>query len=335
MIWLMFFVSAAVLGWVLCHPVSALLRRWKCWDRPNYRSSHTESTLRGGGLAAVILVACGVAVWVWPMDSQLGAMWLGGLALLGFISWRDDRHGVPVSVRLLIQTLVAVGVVLAILGKDAPIGLIIFAVLALVAFMNFVNFMDGINGLVTGQLILLPLGAAIFFVGVGDAAPLLIAMVMAGALAGFLPFNFPKARMFLGDVGSVPLGFSFGVLLMWMAVASDDSALYKSLAVLPFYFFLEGSITVIRRLLRGDKLAHAHREHFYQRLIRAGWSHSRTSVWIWVLQLAVIALACWQWQSGWRVEWLWLTAGLVWGGFFAYAETVFRRSQNKREDANE
>ncbi len=331
MTWAIFFVGAAILGWALCHPVSALLRRWKCWDRPNYRSSHTEPTLRGGGFATVLLVAGAVAAWVWPVDRLLAQAWLGGLALLGFISWRDDRHGVPAGVRMCIQTLVAVGVVLAITGRAAPVGLILFSVFALVAFMNFVNFMDGINGLVSGQLILLPLGAALLFGVAGDVTPLLIALVMAGALAGFLPFNFPRARMFLGDVGSVPLGFSCGVLLLWMAVTAVDSVLYKTLAVLPFYFFLEGSLTVIRRLKRGENLSHAHREHFYQRLVRSGWSHSRTSGWVWALQIAVTALACWQWRAGWRVEFLWAAAGLVWGGFFAYAETVFRHSREEGE----
>jgi len=330
--WVTVFLGAAVLSWVLCHPVSVLLRRWKCWDRPNYRSSHTEPTLRGGGLAAVLLVAGAVAAWVWPVDRLLGSAWLGGLVLLGYISWRDDRHGVPVTVRICIQTLVTVGVVLAITGRGAPVGLILFSVFALVAFMNFVNFMDGINGLVSGQFILLPLGASLLFGSAGDATPVLIAVVMAGALAGFLPFNFPRARMFLGDVGSVPLGFSFGVLLLWMAAPAADSALHKTLAVLPFYFYLEGSLTVIRRLCRGEKLSHAHREHFYQRLVRAGWSHARTTGWAWVLQIVVIALACWQISVGWRVEILWLAAGLVWAGFFAYAETVFRRSQDERTE---
>ena len=332
MTWVAFFLGAAALGWVLCHPVSALLRRLKCWDRPNYRSSHTEPTLRGGGLAAVLLVAGAVAAWVWPVDRLLAQAWLGGLALLGFVSWRDDRHGVPVAVRICIQTLVAVGVVLAITGRAAPVELILFSVFALVAFMNFVNFIDGINGLVPGQLVLLPLGAALLFGVGGDVTPLLIALVLAGAMAGFIPFNFPHPRIFLGDVGSVPLGFSCGVLLMWMAVTATDFTLYKTLAVLPFYFYLEGSLTVIRRLCRGEELSHAHREHFYQRLVRAGWSHARTTGWVWVLQLVVIALACWQIRVGWRVEFLWLAAGLVWGGFFAYAETVFRRSQDERTE---
>ena len=332
MTWVALFFGAAALGWVLCHPVSALLRRWKCWDRPNYRSSHIEPTLRGGGLAAVLLVAGAVAAWVWPVDRLLAQAWLGGLALLGFVSWRDDRHSVPVAVRICIQTLVAVGVVLAITGRAAPVELILFSVFALVAFMNFVNFMDGINGLVPGQLVLLPLGAALLFGVCSDVTPLLIALVLAGAMAGFIPFNFPQPRIFLGDVGSVPLGFSCGVLLMWMAETATDSALYKTLAVLPFYFYLEGSLTVIRRLCRGEELSHAHREHFYQRLVRAGWSHARPTGWVWVLQLVVIALACWQIRVGWRVELLWLAAGLVWGGFFAYAETVFRRSQDERTE---
>jgi len=328
-------LGAMALGWVLCHPVSTLLRRWKCWDRPNYRSSHTEPTLRGGGLAVVLLVAAAVAAWVWPMNRLLGASWFGGLLLLGYISWRDDRHGVPALVRFCIQTLVAVGVVLAITGRGAPVGLILFAVFALIAFMNFVNFMDGINGLVTGQLVLLSVGAALLFGVAGDITPLLIALVMAGALAGFLPFNFPRARMFLGDVGSVPLGFSCGVLLLWMAVTAAEPALYKTLAVLPFYFYLEGSITIIRRMVRGEKLWRPHREHFYQRLVRGGWGHTRTSSWVWTLQILIIAVACWQWRSGWRVEILWAAAGLVWAGFFAYAEAVFRRSQDERAEGDE
>ena len=131
--------------------------------------------------------------------------------------------------------------------------------------------------------------------------------------------------MFMGDIGSVSLGFSFGVLIFWMAVLGQDKDLGYSLLPLTAYFFIEGTVAIIRRMWRREKWWQPHREHFYQRLIRGGWSHTRTAGTIWVLQCVVTALACWQFRSGWSTYLLWLATVLVWGGFFLYVELVFRR----------
>jgi len=327
MFWVLF-IGAGMVSWALCHPIGTWLRKQKAWDLPNPRSSHDEPTLRGGGLSALVVYAFGLGGWVCFSEPNVGISWLIAIYLLGYVSFQDDKRGVSIKIRLAAQIIASIVVWGSMGAAVLPVWQIVLGVCLLVAFTNFVNFMDGINGLAAGQLILMPLGAALLYgVWEGQSAgiPLVMALVMAGAIAGFLPFNFPRSKMFLGDVGSVPLGFSCGVLLAWMGIQTQHEELCFSLMPLTMYFFMEGGITLLRRMWRREKWWQPHREHFYQYLIRAGWSHTRTAGTIWVLQCVVTVLVCWQFQSGWSTWLLWSATVLVWGGFFLYAELVFRR----------
>ena len=327
MLW-MLFIGAGMISWALCHPIGTWLRKQNAWDVPNLRSSHDEPTLRGGGLSALVVFAFALGGWVCFSEPRVGISWLVAICLLGYVSFQDDKRGVPIKTRLAAQIVASIGVWVSMGGAVLPIWQIVLGVCLLVAFTNFVNFMDGINGLAPGQLILMPLGAALLYGLFGEQSteiPVVMALVMAGAIAGFLPFNFPRSKMFLGDVGSVPLGFSCGVLLVWMGIRTQHEGLCFSLMPLTMYFFMEGSVTLLRRMWRQEKWWKPHREHFYQHLIRGGWSHTRTAGTIWVLQCVVTALACWQFRSGWSPCLLWLATVLVWAGFFLYAELVFRR----------
>ena len=327
MLW-MLFIGAGMISWALCHPTSAWLREQKAWDVPNPRSSHDEPTLRGGGLSALVVFAFGLGVWVCFSEPKIGISWLVAICLLGYVSFQDDKRGVPIKTRLAAQILASIGVWVSMGGAALPVWQLVLGVCLLIAFTNFVNFMDGINGLAPGLLILMPSGAALLYGALGEQStgiPLVMALVMAGAITGFLPSNFPRSKMFLGDVGSVPFGFSCGVLMMWMGMRTQHEGLWFSLLPLTMYFFLEGSVTLLRRMWRREKWWKPHREHFFQRLVRSGWSHARTAVTIWVLQCVVTALTCWQFRSGWSICLLWLATVLVWGGFFLYAELVFRK----------
>jgi UDP-N-acetylmuramyl pentapeptide phosphotransferase/UDP-N-acetylglucosamine-1-phosphate transferase len=325
--WWMLFIGAGMVSWGLCHPVGRWLRKQQTWDLPNSRSSHEKPVLRGGGFAALVVVVLALGVWVCSSEPLFGVAWIWAVLLLGYVSFKDDQGEVPIHRRLAVQIFVSVGVLFTMAGSTPPAWQLALAVFVLVAFTNYVNFMDGINGLVPGQLILMSVGSALLC-GTAEwesGVPVIIALVLAGALTGFLPFNFPSPKMFMGDIGSVSLGFSFGVLIFWMAVLGQDKDLGYSLLPLTAYFFLEGSVAILRRMWRREKWWQPHREHFYQRLVRSGWSHARTTGTIWVLQCVVTALACWQFRSGWSSCLLWLTTVLVWGGFFLYVELVFRR----------
>ena len=204
-------IGAGLVTWVLCFPTEWLLRYGGFWDQPNARSSHDTPTLRGGGLAPLAVIFLAVWFWVYPSRPTVGGAWMTGLILLGALNLWDDRRGLAVKWRLLAQFAAAVGVVWALGAGQWSMLTMAVLVFVFVAFMNFVNFMDGINGLVVGQVALMALGVALVG-GKGDEMVPAISWMLIGAMLGFLPFNFPKARMFLGDVGSVGLGFSVGVL---------------------------------------------------------------------------------------------------------------------------
>jgi UDP-N-acetylmuramyl pentapeptide phosphotransferase/UDP-N-acetylglucosamine-1-phosphate transferase len=281
-----------------------------------------------------VVVVLALGVWVCSSEPGFGVAWIWAVLLLGYVSFRDDQGGVTIQRRLAVQIFVSVGVLFAMAGSTLPAWQLALAVFVLVAFTNYVNFMDGINGLVPGQLILMSVGSAVIC-GTAEwesGVPVIIALVLAGALAGFLPFNFPSPKMFMGDIGSVSLGFSFGVLMFWMAVLGYDIDLVYSLLPLTAYFFIEGTVAIIRRMWRREKWWQPHREHFYQRLVRSGWSHMRTTGTIWVLQCLVTILAWGQLRFGWSICLLWLATVLVWGAFFFYAESLFRRRGRKAAD---
>ena len=198
-----------------------------------------EFVLRGGGLAPLVVVVLALGVWVCSSEPLFGVAWLWAVLLLGYVSFRDDQGEVPIQRRLAVQIFVSVGVLFAMAGSTPSAWQLALAVFVLVAFTNYVNFMDGINGLVPGQLILMSVGSALLC-GTAEwesGVPVIFALVLAGALTGFLPFNFPSPKMFMGDIGSVSLGFSFGVLIFWMAVLGQDKDLGYSLLPLTAYFF--------------------------------------------------------------------------------------------------
>ena len=149
-----------------------------------------------------------------------------------------------------------------------------------------------------------------------------ISWIITGAMLGFLPFNFPKARIFLGDVGSIGLGFCLGVLGLMTSKEMGVQASTGWLLVLPLYFFMEGTIAVLRRWRAGAQWWTPHREHFYQRLIRSGWSHKRVSGLLWMIQIVVVMFLYWG-HDRVPAVWGWLLCGLVWGGVFLYVERVF------------
>ena len=208
------------------------------------------------------------------------------------------------------------------------VGLAALLILLIAGYANAFNFMDGINGLAAGQSVISAAGMAAIAVvaGVSPGHPaVLLSVLLAGATAGFLPHNFPSARMFMGDAGSVPLGFLLMLLTAWLA-HDEGWWLWLPLGALHAGFILDTGLTLLRRAARGEILQEAHREHFYQRLVRAGWSHQTVTelqmgitLGVFVMMLEVTSV---------RRDLLPMAlavTGIVWAAYFVFCERTFSR----------
>lgn len=269
------------------------LRKREILDRPNDRSSHTVPTPRGGGLAVTPLVLAGCAGWFWHAGGGPGD-WtmLCGAALLGLLSWRDDRAPLPPLPRFAAQ-IAAVGAALATMPQVGfSAGLLpapaetLLAALAWLWFVNLFNFMDGIDGITGVESAAIAVGLLVTLPGAVAAGPL---AVVAGCAVGFLVWNWHPAKIFMGDVGSIPLGYVLGYLLL--TGAAHHPAGWAAALILPAYYWADASITLVRRALAGKAIWRAHREHFYQRAVQGGWSHARVSGIVLVGNLGLIGMA--------------------------------------------
>lgn len=272
-------------------------------DVPNDRSSHTTPTPRGGGLGVMagVLVGWAGGILLYPETSQATAVALLAALLLMIVSFLDDLKPRPASMRLLAQ-IAAVAIGLYALGHGAfrdllpgPFDLALTGFLWL-WFLNLFNFMDGIDGLAGGEGVSVGFGLGLAAVlGFAPADILPLSWSIAVAALGFLIWNWHPARIFMGDVGSVPLGYLLGFLLIRVATAETEiTAPHAGLAIaliLPLYFVMDASITLIRRLLRGEKPTEAHREHVYQRAVIAGQSHGAVTARILILNALLVMLA--------------------------------------------
>lgn len=252
-------------------------RRRALIDEPGRRRSHVIPTPRGGGLG-VVLALLVVLAWVLsrgdlPMNQAL-AFGIGMFAV-AVIGWVDDHRPLSARVRLVVHVVAAM-VFVSQLPVSGDLGLlrwVVFGaqVLALVTAINFWNFMDGIDGLVATQTIWVGSCLAIVFAATGLGAWALLAIALAGASLGFLPFNFPRARIFLGDVGSGGIGFAVGGLLL-QAQATGAMSVWNA-GLIVSALALDATLTLLGRMLRGRRWYTAHREHLYQWLVRRGRGH--------------------------------------------------------------
>jgi UDP-N-acetylmuramyl pentapeptide phosphotransferase/UDP-N-acetylglucosamine-1-phosphate transferase len=280
-------------------------------DVPNGRSLHIEPIPRVGGwglvpAALIAVVAFGATSWL-----------LLGVALALFIaSYADDRKGLPVGTRLAIHC-GAAAAVLAWGPFQLPLGLAVPAAIGLVWITNLFNFMDGADGLAGGMAVFAfsIYGAVAAASGISPLA--YWSMAFAGASAGFLLFNFSPARVFLGDAGSVTVGFFAGAFGVWGWAVGIWPFWFPFLVAAPF--FLDASVTLARRVIRGEKIWKAHREHYYQRLIRSGWSHRRTALCEYLVMAcsALLALVMLDWSP--RAQYVGLGVAAVAYGAMAYA----------------
>ncbi len=311
-------VAAAALcagGIVLLHP---LLVRYAL-ARPNARSSHTTPTPQGAGIAVIaatvaLVAATGLVAGSAVVTPALGVVMAAavGLAALGAV---DDLRPIAVLPRLVLQ-FAAVAAVVAVLPADlhilAPLPVWLeraLTLLALLWFVNLVNFMDGLDWMTVAEM--LPITVALAGFGLAGAAPavvLPVALALAGALVGFAPFNRPVARLFLGDVGSLPLGLLVG----WCLVLLAGGGHLVAALLLPLYYLADATLTLARRLGRGEKVWVAHRSHFYQRATDNGFRVIEVVRDVFVLNIALAALAaCSVAFASYRADLVLFSAGII------------------------
>ena len=292
------FLALAV-SWVLTRLVMAYARGAAMHDLPGARRMHAQPTVRGAGLGFVLVI---IAIWgglgiALGAENPLGRWAMGSalaLALVAAISWLDDRGGLPVWPRLLTHAIAAIVLVVGAwsgLRTQFPIALILVLPIFLVMpAINFWNFIDGINGIAATQALLVAAVITVLAWQGGDSPASWFAAIVAGALFGFLPFNFPQAQAFMGDVGSASLGLIV-VALALMPVA-DAGPMLPAALLMAAAVFLDTGLTLLWRMLRRPprRWYTAHREHLYQWLTRSGWSHTRTTLSYLSFSLGVAAL---------------------------------------------
>ena len=254
-------------------------------DVPNERSSHTQPTPRGGGLAIVLVTLCGLLTYglLFLVEYRLLLFFFTfGVGLIATVSWFDDLQTLPNRVRFAVHSLAAV---LAIIGLgywdelSVPllgevhlswVGLPI-TFLWIVGLTNAYNFMDGIDGIAGGQAVVAGLGWAILGIVTDQQFVSILGALLAATSLGFLFHNWPPARIFMGDVGSAFLGYSLACLAVIAANREPSLAIAGVLLVWPFVF--DTLFTFFRRLKNREDVFSAHRSHLYQRLVISGYSH--------------------------------------------------------------
>jgi Fuc2NAc and GlcNAc transferase len=304
-------VEFAVAGFLLCYIWTAGILKWtrrkKILDIPNNRSSHSVPTPRGAGIAIA-----GLTVGLWLVyllvahrsDSFLLVCAAAGL-LVATMGWMDDVGTVWRSVRFLVHAIAAAMAMLAfgyfdeiVLPFVGPIHLSWFGVpltfLWIAGLTNAYNFMDGIDGIAGGQAVVAGTGWVILCSMVNHPEIGMLGLLAASTSLGFLRYNWPPARIFMGDVGSSFLGYTFAIIPLMCRGASPALPFAAVLLVWPFVF--DTCFTIIRRARNRENILIAHRSHLYQRLHIAGWSHLQVTLLYTILE-AIGVVFGWIWMS--------------------------------------
>jgi UDP-N-acetylmuramyl pentapeptide phosphotransferase/UDP-N-acetylglucosamine-1-phosphate transferase len=272
------------------------LRRYAL-ARPNARSSHSEPTPQGGGIAviAAVIAVGGLACLSLSLPELAPLAWVfAAAAFIALVGAIDDIWTVGVLPRLLLQAL-AVGLVIAALPSELRAvpslpwwierALLLIAGLWLV---NLTNFMDGIDWMTVAEVV--PVAAGLALIGLVGGLPqagVIVALALAGALLGFAPFNRPVAHLFLGDVGSLPIG----LVLFWLLALLAGAGHFVAALILPLYYVADTTITLLRRLANREPFWQAHRTHYYQQATDRGFRVVDVVAGVFAVNVVLVALA--------------------------------------------
>lgn len=293
-------ITTLLVACAICAALIVLLRpvlQRYALARPNARSSHRIPTPQGGGLAVIIAAIAATAISVsfsgLVANSSLLAVFSATI-LLALVGAYDDLRTMPVLPRLIMQA-AAVGIALWALPAEfhlfQAIPLWAERIVLLIGglwFVNLVNFMDGLDWMTVAEVV--PVMGALVLFGLCGQLPMtstVVALALGGAMIGFAPFNKPVAKLFLGDVGSLPIGLLMGWCLLQLA----ESGHLVAALLLPLYYLVDATLTLLRRLMRGEAVWVAHRSHFYQQATDNGFSVIQVVREVFVLNIVLAALA--------------------------------------------
>ncbi|MCF5605653.1 MraY family glycosyltransferase [Pseudomonas syringae] len=297
-------IAIALLSLIL----TSLLRKYalarSLIDTPNARSSHSVPTPRGGGVSIVVafLLALSVLAWAGLLSIAALVAIFGSAGLVALIGFMDDHGHIAARWRLL-GHFVAAGWALAWIGGLGPLTVMgwtfaprligqVLAAFYLVWMLNLYNFMDGIDGIASVEAVTVCAGMSLIYVMAGFAGLAWSPLLLAAAVAGFLYWNFPPAQIFMGDAGSGFLGLVLGVLSIQASWAS--SQLFWSWLILLGVFIVDATVTLFRRLLRGEKVYEAHRSHAYQFASRRYGRHLPVTLAVGLINLVwLLPVAMW------------------------------------------
>ncbi|WP_165602633.1 MraY family glycosyltransferase [Candidatus Terasakiella magnetica] len=289
------FISVCIVSLLATQLVLGYLKKKAILDHPNERSSHSIPVPRGGGLGLLIAIVPSLFLVNFLSDSSLALVYpvLFCASALALLSWFDDLHNLSPSVRFLTQfACVSLCIYLlpateqGYLGNFLPLwGEKIILTLGWVWFINLFNFMDGIDGISGIEISSIALGIILIALLVSLPNEFIqTGLILFAAAIGFLRWNWHPAQVFMGDVGSVPIGFILG----WLLILIGGEG-YLLLAVLPpLYYLSDATITLIKRAFRKEKVWQAHRDHYYQRANKAGLAHNVISKRILLTNLVLI-----------------------------------------------
>lgn len=305
----------AWLWWCLSHLTVAALGTWllrryalhrRLLDHPGERRSHVVATPRGGGMAivAALLSGCVAAGVIWPAAGPILGWFAAGLVLVAGVGWWDDHRPLSARLRFAIHLLASVMLGWLVSHHTGNLWGGVLTAMASVVLINVWNFMDGINGLASSQAAL----AALAFAAVVPGAWAWAGLAVAAACLGFLPFNFPRARIFLGDGGSGALGYVLAALLA-LTVASGRVSWWISWLPLTA-FLVDAGFTLLSRMLAGQRWWEPHAQHLYQRLARRLETHVPVTGIYFAFSVAAVCLYV---LIRHDATWMQVSGALVWG----------------------
>lgn len=309
------FIASVMLTWL----VRAYSIRQSILDIPNERSSHTIPTPRGGGVAIVLLFLSSVLClgWQGSIPTSLVLAIIGGGTVIAALGYCDDVYSVKTRTRIIVHFAMALWA-LYWLGGFNCINMWFGSILALIGIVwctNFYNFMDGIDGLAGSEGLVVAVGGSIALWALGENNLALVYALLASTIAGFTVWNWPPAKIFMGDVGSGFLGYIFAVLALYSVNNTPINLAFWW--ILLGVFIWDATFTVISRGIKGKRWYEAHREHAYQRLTALGATHKQVTLGIFLINCGVLlplafTTLMWHGVAGWLLAFTTLGLWLAW-----------------------
>jgi UDP-N-acetylmuramyl pentapeptide phosphotransferase/UDP-N-acetylglucosamine-1-phosphate transferase len=312
------FLLLTLLSYISVAYIRRLALRYNILDNPNERSSHSIPMPRGGGLAIVIPVLIISILFADQINLSRSVIYIVLSAILALVGWRDDLFSLSANYRFVVQGLVAVISILAMgyfrivripLLGDLNLGAVGIAItfLWIIGMINAYNFLDGIDGMAGGVAVVAGLGWMILSANVHNPFVFWVALSIAATSLGFLGHNWPPAKIFMGDVASTFLGYSFAVLPLLSADQSGDALTVGTL--LMWIVIMDTFMTFLRRLVRGENVFSGHRSHLFQQLVSGGYKHGTISA-LYIFLIALAVLLSYEWSHGDQVAPLLIFLGL-------------------------